>query len=171
MKVALIAALLVGLWTVPATAAAPAGKYHVLGMSRSGALLLDRSTARWWYGYRRVSNVLILPEPVPYAGLMLQRIDVAMDWDCEARQYRVYLRIWRTLGGRYVRSRRVREPWVIAGRKSDADLARRLVCAAEQPVHVESFADLESAEALYFGRLERGELAEGTAMISQARGP
>lgn len=148
--------------------AAQGANYSLVAMTPTGALVFDRTYNHWRHGYRITAEVIVLPEPTPFAGLMMQRIDIFEEWDCIGWRHRIVRRNYRTLDGRYLYTSAAVSPWAGAPPSHDEAIAAGLACSPDPEPVTEVFRDLETLQRVYFERLSAGRLAGRSSNLIEA---
>lgn len=152
--------------------AAAAGELQVISMTEAGALAMDPSHKVYEHpGHVRTKAELILPEPEPYYGRMIERVEIAQEWECNRGERKTTRRNFYTGNGQYVRTEPVNQPWAKVPPESDHAPLIAAVCEGKPIEKAERFSDAEALKEAYRERLERGQVDQPSSrLVREARG-
>lgn len=143
-----------------------AGDYHVVSVTRDGLIAIDPDRRSWEHpGHVDTPAQLILPQPHPYYGLMIQRVEVTNEWRCKTRLHRVSMRSLYSDTGRYVRSERAAEPWVTVDPDSDLSEMLDFACSRRPFQSVQRFRDIATLQKAYLTSLKGERVRRGTTPL------
>ena len=145
---------------------AVAGDFHVVSATRAGLVAVDpERRSREHPGHVNTPAHLILPQPHPYYGLLIQRVEVTNEWRCKDRLHRVSMRSFYSDSGRYVRSERGTQPWVTVDPDSDLSAMLEFACTSRPFRPVQTFDDLATLQKAYLSDVKGGRVSTRTTPL------
>lgn len=148
-----------------------AGELQVISMTEAGVLAMDPAEKVYEHpGHFRTKAELVLPKPEPYYGLMIERVEIAQEWECNRGERKTTRRNFYTGNGRYVRTEPSNQTWSKVQPESDHAPLIEAVCKGKPLVKAERFSDVNALKDAYRKRLAKGEVAKASsALVSEAR--